>query len=94
MRCGRALTVQCGSEQLAVYLHVSAYVSPFSDPPRLMITLETCDPEQRLGPVFTVLSTNLPNMPAPPRRQFYAKTWSENEGLVEQLVAQGAVSHG
>ena len=36
-----------------------------------------------------VISVNLPAMPPPPHRQFYAKAWGENEGLLEQLVAQG-----
>jgi len=36
-----------------------------------------------------VISVNLPAMPTPPQRQFYAKAWGENEGLLEQLVAQG-----
>ena len=35
------------------------------------------------------LSVNLPAMPAPPRHHFYAKTWGENEGLLDQLVGQG-----
>lgn len=41
--------------------------------------------------IFSVLSVNVPAMPAPAHaRRFYAKTWDENAGLVSQLEEQGA----
>lgn len=40
---------------------------------------------------FAVLSLWLPETPLLPPGVFYAKTYSENEGLAEQLEAQGAI---
>lgn len=42
------------------------------------------------GP-FCTLSVNLPESELLPPGAFYAKTWSENTGFVEQLLAQGVI---
>ncbi|KAG1670116.1 hypothetical protein FOA52_013692 [Chlamydomonas sp. UWO 241] len=76
-------------KQLECILSATAYATPFCNPPRLCVQLSTCD--ERLGPNYAELSVNLPDQPALPPRQFYVKTWSENEGLLEQVVQQGAV---
>ena len=65
-----------------------------------LVTLDTCKYSNgttcvRLlsgGSTFAVLSVNLleKSLALPPG-VFYAKTWSENRGIVEQLVEQGAV---
>jgi hypothetical protein len=44
----------------------------------------------QLGASWRVASVNLPDVPAPPVNAFYFKTWSENEGLLEQMEEQGA----
>jgi hypothetical protein len=43
------------------------------------------------GEPFCSISVNLPESVLLPDGAFYAKHWSENEGLVEQLVAQGVL---
>lgn len=40
---------------------------------------------------FATLSVNLPHSINLPKDVFYSKTWSENEGIIEQLERQGAV---
>lgn len=42
------------------------------------------------GP-FCTLSVNLPESSALPKGAFYAKSWSENRGFVEQLLEQGVI---
>jgi hypothetical protein len=51
------------------------------------LALEAYDDE---GP-FATLSVNLPGSGALPKNQCYIKTYSENEGLLEQLVEQKVV---
>ena len=43
------------------------------------------------GSPFSTLSVNLPESNTLPPGVFYAKYWSENHGIVEQLVGQGAI---
>mmetsp|Transcript_26904 Transcript_26904/g.58732 ORF Transcript_26904/g.58732 Transcript_26904/m.58732 type:complete len:150 (+) Transcript_26904:118-567(+) len=87
----KKLNVTVGGQTIDVILRVTAYMVPFCEPPRLMVHLDTADPNNRFGPHYTILSVNLPNVPPPEARQFFVKTWSENEGLLEQLVSQGAL---
>eukprot|EP00197_Chlamydomonas_leiostraca_P013792 CAMPEP_0202866194 /NCGR_PEP_ID=MMETSP1391-20130828/7254_1 /ASSEMBLY_ACC=CAM_ASM_000867 /TAXON_ID=1034604 /ORGANISM="Chlamydomonas leiostraca, Strain SAG 11-49" /LENGTH=116 /DNA_ID=CAMNT_0049546119 /DNA_START=178 /DNA_END=528 /DNA_ORIENTATION=+ len=56
-----------------------------------MVQLMTIEEDHQFGPLYGVASVNLPDLPAPPANAFYCKTWSENEGLLEQMEAQGAV---
>jgi hypothetical protein len=42
------------------------------------------------GP-FSTISVNLPESGLLSKGQFFGKHWSENEGILEQLVAQGAI---
>ena len=73
----------------AATLHLSWYELPFSDPPRLLVKLEEAchetaaaedqepaPPSSSLGKARSSreLSVNLPAMPPPSRRHFYAKT--------------------
>lgn len=43
------------------------------------------------GSPFAILSVNLPESSALPPGVFYAKYWSENRGIVEQLEEQGII---
>ena len=43
------------------------------------------------GEDFSQLSTNFPESKNLPPNQCYFKTWSENDGFLEQLEAQGLV---
>lgn len=43
------------------------------------------------GSPFAILSVNLLESPALPPGVFYAKYWSENRGIVEQLESQGII---
>jgi hypothetical protein len=44
------------------------------------------------GCPFATISVNLPDSVALPEGAFYVKHWSENEGIPEQLVAQGIIT--
>jgi len=43
------------------------------------------------GQDFATISVNLPDNPPLPADVFYGKHWSENEGMLEQLVEQGVI---
>ena len=51
------------------------------------LALQAYDEE---GP-FATLSTNLPLSKSLPKNQCFFKNWSENDGFLEQLEAQGLV---
>ena len=103
MQEGEDTTVGPSLKSFTATLRLSWYELPFSDPPRLSVKLEACHEAavtsaEGQGPAPSsssnkemswVLSVNLPAMPPPPRHHFYAKTWGENEGLLDQLAAQG-----
>ncbi len=43
------------------------------------------------GKAFLTMSINLPESNLLPPDVFYAKNWTENNGIVEQLVGNGAI---
>ena len=47
--------------------------------------------EQETGDAFCMLSVNLPESAKLPKDAFYVKHWSENDGFVQQLVAQNVL---
>lgn len=64
--------------------NVEVWISHYADG---NIAVQLRDDE---GPYATV-SVNLPESLALPDGWFYAKTWSENEGLVEALISAGVL---